>query len=103
MNKKLISIFAAMMICLCFVGVSYALWYKWLTIDAWIGTDKFDMQFTTVLNPDPMSVPPIIHYDPKGLDANGYVIYWPKDVGYTNVTKSADNETLYVTLVNVYP
>jgi hypothetical protein len=103
MNKKIIAIFASMMIALCFVGVSYALWYKYLTINGRIGTDNVDMVFTRVLNPDPQSIPPAIHLDPKGLDADGNVIFWDKDVGWTEVTRSADRETLNITLHNVYP
>jgi len=104
MNKKIIAIFASMMIALCFVGVSYALWYKYLTINGRIGTDNVDMIFTTISNQDPQSIPPVVHLDPKGIDpVTGDVIYWDKDVGWTEVTKSADKETLNITLHNVYP
>jgi hypothetical protein len=103
MNKKLMAIFASMMIALCLVGASYALWSKWLYIDGRIGTDNVDVIFWTISNPDPESIPPATHLDPKGLDENGYVIFWDKDVGWTTLQKSVDKETLNVTLHNVYP
>jgi len=106
MNKKIIAVFATMMIALSLIGVSYALWYKWMFINGRVGTDDVDAVFTRFTNLDPYSTPGHIHYDPKPYwdPDTGEQLYWDKDVGYTNVTwGDATHETLNITLVNVYP
>jgi hypothetical protein len=95
MNKKIMAVFATMMIALCLIGASYALWYKWMYIYGQIGTDNVDAVFTLVSNLDPLGPP--ISYDPKNATAR-----WDKDVGWTTVD-GIEEETIYITLHNVYP
>jgi hypothetical protein len=97
MNKKLMAIFASMMIALCLVGASYALWSKWLYIDGRIGTDNVDVVFTHVSNLDE---PGGISRDPKCPEQGGG--RWDKDVGWTTVD-GINEETINITLHNVYP
>jgi hypothetical protein len=98
MNKKIMAIFASMMIALCLVGASYALWSKWLTIDAWIGTDDVDLVFSPFTsNLDPLAIPPAVSLDPKNATAR-----WDKDVGWTTID-GVGEEIINITLHNVYP
>jgi membrane-bound inhibitor of C-type lysozyme len=95
MNKKLTVIFATMMIALCLIGISYALWSKTLTIDAYITTGDLDVVFIGYTNMDPPGPPPSL--DPKNMTAR-----WDKDVGWTTVDGIGEEE-INVTLHNVYP
>jgi len=95
MNKKLTAIFAIMMIALCLVGISYALWEKSVYVDTYVNTGNLDVVFSGVTNMDPPGPP--ISYDPKDGTHR-----WDKDVGWTNVTGIGE-EVINVTLHNVYP
>jgi hypothetical protein len=98
MNKKIMAIFASMMIALCLVGVSYALWSKYLYISTWIGTDDVDVVFSPfTINFDPLAIPPAVSLDPKNATAR-----WDKDVGWTTIDGIGE-ETINITLHNVYP
>jgi len=48
MKTKMIGIFAALMIALMLVGVSYAMWEKTITITGTVNTGKVDVQFCNV-------------------------------------------------------
>jgi hypothetical protein len=95
MNKKIMAVFASMMIALCLLGASYALWYKWMYIYGRIGTDTVDAKFSLVSNLDPPGPP--ISLDPRNATAR-----WDKDVGWTTVD-GIQESTIYITLHNVYP
>jgi hypothetical protein len=103
-NKKISAIFAILIIALTLVGISYACWFKTLTINGYVKTGDLDVQITSVGTDDgPLHYPdPDDPGIPYGNDP-GYT----KDVGccYASIDRVVDptNETLKINITNAYP
>jgi len=80
MKTKMIGIFAALMIALMLVGVSYAMWEKTITITGTVNTGKVDVVFCDVA---------------VSSDEGKVVSSWTID--------SSDPENIIVTIDNAYP
>jgi len=85
MKTKMVALFATLMIALMVVGISYAMWDKYLYIDGTVNTGEVDADFTDA------------YCDDTGIDP-GY----DKDVGSCTVT-GIGTQTLTVTVDNGYP
>jgi hypothetical protein len=95
MNRKLTATFAAMLIALMAVGVSYALWSKTLYIFGTVDTGDLDAVWTSAFNFDPPGPPPSLDPNPDGTRKD-------KDVGWTTVDGIGTQE-LIITVHNGYP
>jgi len=102
MNKKISTIFAILMIALTLVGVSYACWYKTLTINGDVNTGKLDVIITSVGTDDGPG-----HYpDEPGLPY-GHDPGYTKDVAccvaIVDLVVDPTRETLKINITNGYP
>ncbi len=89
MNNRMAVAFAAMLVALSLMGISYALWSKTLYIWGSVDTGDLDAEFTFWFGNDP----------PGTIDPG-----WDKDVGYTICTiDPIDPQIGYLEIHNGYP
>jgi hypothetical protein len=90
-TAKTTTLFAAVMIAMLAVGISYAMWDKYLRIDGTVYTGEINGVWTSATNFD------------LGLDPEwGFQTTKDKDVGSTTVT-GINTQELVVTVNNAYP
>jgi hypothetical protein len=93
--RKAIALFTAVIIAMIAVGLSYAMWDKYLYIDGTVYTGEVNAVWTSAVNWDPPAPPVSLDPNPDGTRKD-------KDVGSTTVTGVGTQE-LVVTINNGYP
>lgn len=93
MNKKISAVFAILIIALTLAGISYACWYKTLTINGYVNTGDLDVQITSVASDD------------DGIDDidPGHNKNVGRCVATIDRVTDPTNETLKINITNAYP
>ena len=107
---KVAVVFVVLMVALAGIGVGYAHWSQTLTIEGTVKTGELDWEFSSFLILDPWEGPgpPPDYHCNDGFTGSPYLDPDGKNVGWaTGVLVDSDgdtdNDTLELTLHNVYP
>jgi predicted ribosomally synthesized peptide with SipW-like signal peptide len=100
--KKIIGVFAALMVALAMTGVAFAWWTETLTIQGTISTGELDVEFTNIQSNDSGTSLDPIKVDGQRV-TSGYNVATCVAVGEDGPDGDGDLSKITVTITNAYP